>query len=525
MKTRHILTATVLLFILITTSCVRPQTNMKEMWVPVNPTGVPQKVSLDPTEPIQTTQAPTTKPTVLPTTAVPPTQAPTATDFPQPTPDAPRAVPPLRTSTEHYTVRAGDSLAVIARRYGVDVNSVVEANGISNPNLLSIGISLVIPPPSPRFNAPDFKIIPDAELVYGPKSMGFEIAKFIHDQNGYLDVHREKVDGEMVSGATIVERVSQEQSINPRLLLAVLEYQSGWVNSKDPHLQPDAYPMGFRDGNRSGLFKQLSWAANTLNRGYYDWQTSSFGAWVLIDGTVVPVSPVVNAGTAAVQYLMSQLKDQSNWYDSVTKDGVFATYYALFGYPFDYTLEPLIPEGLKQPAFQLPFEENVLWYFTGGPHMGWDDGSPAAALDFAPTDASSCNASGTWETAVADGVIARSGYGSVVLDLDGDGYEGTGWTVLYLHVAGWERIKVGTKVHAGDRIGHASCEGGYAPATHLHIARRYNGVWILADGATPFVMDGWVPESTGTEYDGYLKQDGEVITAYYARSEINKIWR
>ncbi len=535
MKKRRVLTATILSIILLTSACVRPQTSMKEFYVPVNPAASPSQTS-NPQDPLPTTptiddpqflasSSPAVEPTLQATTSVPPTVEPSATSRPQPTPDEPRSVPALRTSTENYTVRVGDTLAVIARRYGVDVNTVAEANSITNVNLLSVGQQLVIPPPHPRYNAPDFKIIPDSELVYGPKTMGFDVAKFVHEKDGWLDVYQEKVDGEMESGATIVERVSQEHSVNPRILLAILDYQSGWVTQKNPHLQADAYPLGFHDGYRAGLYKQLFWAANNLDRGFYDWQTSSFGGWVLTDGSVIPVSPVVNSGTAAVQYLMSLLKDQSSWYDSVTEDGVFATYNALFGYPFDYTLEPLVPEDLKQPAMQLPFEENVLWYFTGGPHMGWDDDSPAAALDFAPTDAGSCNASGTWETAVADGVIARSGYGSVVLDLDGDGYEQTGWTVLYLHVAGWERIKAGTQVHAGDRIGHASCEGGYSPATHLHIARRYNGVWILADGATPFVMDGWVPQGAGSEYDGDLKQDGEVITAWNGRSEINKIWR
>jgi hypothetical protein len=35
-------------------------------------------------------------------------------------------------------------------------------------------------------------------------------------------------------------------------------------------------------------------------------------------------------------------------------------------------------------------------------------------------------------------------------------------------------------VKTGDRIGHPSCEGGAANATHVHIARRYNGEWIPA---------------------------------------------
>ena len=27
----------------------------------------------------------------------------------------------------------------------------------------------------------------------------------------------------------------------------------------------------------------------------------------------------------------------------------------------------------------------------------------------------------------------------------------------------------------------------------MHIARRYNGTWIAADGTIPFIMDGWIP--------------------------------
>jgi len=33
----------------------------------------------------------------------------------------------------------------------------------------------------------------------------------------------------VLSGAAVVQRVADELSVNPKLLLAVLEYQSGWV--------------------------------------------------------------------------------------------------------------------------------------------------------------------------------------------------------------------------------------------------------------------------------------------------------
>jgi len=111
------------------------------------------------------------------------------------------------------------------------------------------------------------------------------------------------------------------------------------------------------------------------------------------------------------------------------------------------------------------------------------------------------------------------------LDLDGDGYEQTGWTVLYMHVATEGRVAEGTVVKAGDPIGHPSCEGGYSQATHLHIARRYNGEWISADGPLPFNMDGWISEGTGVAYDGYLRRNDQSVEAWNAFVPENQITR
>ncbi|MBE5757973.1 MAG: LysM peptidoglycan-binding domain-containing protein [Clostridiales bacterium] len=44
-----------------------------------------------------------------------------------------------------YTVKSGDTLFKIAREYGVTIESIVEANGLSRPNDLVIGQSLFIP--------------------------------------------------------------------------------------------------------------------------------------------------------------------------------------------------------------------------------------------------------------------------------------------------------------------------------------------------------------------------------------------
>jgi murein DD-endopeptidase MepM/ murein hydrolase activator NlpD len=121
--------------------------------------------------------------------------------------------------------------------------------------------------------------------------------------------------------------------------------------------------------------------------------------------------------------------------------------------------------------------------------------------------------------------VIRSGNGVVVQDLDDDGLEQTGWTVLYLHISSNQRVPEGTYLQAGERIGHPSCEGGVSNGTHLHLARRYNGEWIPADGDLPFDLDGWISSGGTGAYDGYLTRDGQTVEAYNGRSPENQIRR
>jgi LasA protease len=124
---------------------------------------------------------------------------------------------------------------------------------------------------------------------------------------------------------------------------------------------------------------------------------------------------------------------------------------------------------------------------------------------------------------MADGVIARSGFGAVVLDLDGDGYAGSGWAITYMHLDNRDRIEEGARVSVGDRLGHPGCEGGVTNGTHLHLARTYNGRWISADGTIPFDLDVWVSGGEGYEYNGWLERDGVTKTADIYRTDDNAI--
>jgi LasA protease len=213
-----------------------------------------------------------------------------------------------------------------------------------------------------------------------------------------------------------------------------------------------------------------------------------------------------------LQYLFSRAYSSPLYDQMVGPGGLGQTYSLLFGDPWQ-NVQAHIPGSLRQPELLLPFERGKTWNLTGGPHTGWGKGEPYAAVDFAPTGISECNPTGEWVTAMANGVVARSGTAEVLLDLDGDGLEQTGWVIFYLHIASIGRVRVGTELKTGDRIGHPSCEGGESSGTHAHIARKYNGEWILAGGPIPFTMEGWVAHNGDVPYQGSLTRYSQTIIA------------
>ncbi|MFZ3071107.1 MAG: LysM peptidoglycan-binding domain-containing protein [Anaerolineaceae bacterium] len=447
---------------------------------------------------------------------------------PIPTPNQPAILPTLRSETTEYAVQSGDSLARIALKHQVSVAQILAANeNVEDPNLIEPDQKLIIPPASANELATYFKIIPDSELLYSPSAIGFDTESVVYQFNGKLATYTEELeDGSMLTGAEIVQRVADEFSVNPRLLLAVLEYRSGWLTGQPAPESSKDYPLGLVDEDRKGLYKQLSWAANEMTRGYTLWEQRALAVWTLADGAVMRIDPTINGGTAGMQYMLGLLLGKDEWKQAVSSSGFYTAYQSLFGFPFAFAIEPLVPADLTQPDLALPLAEGDTWYLTGGPHVGWGTGSAWAGLDFAPPgEEYGCYESTTPVLAAADGLVVRSENGAVVQDLDGDGIEQTGWSLLYMHIAAAGRTSLGTYLNEGDVIGYPSCEGGFSTGTHLHVARRYNGAWIPADGGTPFVLGGWVASGTGVEYDGYLSKDGQTVEAFNGRADFNQIGR
>ncbi len=438
-----------------------------------------------------------------------------------PTPDPAHIPYPEPPQPTQHTVLPGETLDMIAGFYGLNSGWLASYNQLENSSQVAAGAVIKIPVPE---LGPSFKIIPDSELIYGPASINFDTQAFIKAQGGYLANYGEDVDGRFLNAAEIINLVAQRYSVNPRLLLALIEYQSGWLTELAP-LSVE-YPLGYEYWWSSGLYKQLIWTANELNRGYYLWKAGDTTTWTLADNSMVMIEPTINAGTAGMQNFFAKIYGQEDWSVSVSQNGFIQTYFDLYGSPFDYEIEPLLPESLDQPIMQLPFSSGEIWAFTSGPHDGWDTGSPWSALDFAPPgEPQGCSPNVAWVVAVADGTVVYADKGIVLLDLDGDGHEQTGWTVFYMHIENRDRIANGATVKAGDRLGHPSCEGGIATAAHVHLARRYNGEWIPAVGESPFVLDRWVVFGNNIQYGGYFQRNDERVDAWAGYGTGNHIQR
>jgi LasA protease len=447
-----------------------------------------------------------------------------------PTPDP--GPTPLPTRSPHppgelfdYIAQNGDTLPALAAHFNTSVEEILAANPDipSDATTLPPGFPMRIPAYYVPLTGSPFQILPDSEVVYGPSAVGFDISAEIRRHPGFLAELSDFAYKRQRSAWQVVEIIASNYSINPRLLLALLEYQTQALSKPFPADNEALYSLGVEDMRYKNLFWQLIWACERLNDGYYGWRTGTLTEFELADGLLVRPDPWQNAGTVAVHLLFAGIYGREDFDRAVSPEGFYQTYLELWGEPFDLAVT-LLPGNLQQPELALPFLPNRIWDFTAGPHYSWGTSLPLGALDFGPpSEESGCVISLEWIAAPAEGVIARSDEATVLLDLDGDGDERTGWVVFFYHVATQDRISEGVQVRQGDLLGHPSCEGGRSTGTHFHIARRYNGEWVPAGGTLPFMLDGWVTSYGGKPYEGTLTKGSKVVPASEFSSSANRI--
>jgi murein DD-endopeptidase MepM/ murein hydrolase activator NlpD len=414
-----------------------------------------------------------------------------------------------------YTVQDNDTLPALAARFNTSVAQIRQANPIipDDATTLPPGMPMKIPIYYlPLWGSP-YQILPDADFVDGPNDVGFDPVEFVKSKPGWLKDYKIYAYDGWRTGPEMLEYVAINYSVSPRLLLAMLEYRAGALSNPAPPDNMDKNLLGYTKPYNENLYLQLMWLADYLNDGYYRFIDGKLLSQDLSNSEMERFDPWQNAATITLHRYFNKILPVDQYRVAISSDGFAKTYKDLFGDPWEKK-QILIPGSLQQPEMKLPFVKGKEWSYTGGPHTGWGDLQPWAAIDFAPpAEHSGCTVSPEWVAAMADGILTRSDTGQLMLDTDGDGDERTGWAILYLHIYHVDASQVGKHVKMGDVIGHPSCEGGHATGTHVHIARKYNGEWIQADGIIPFNLEGWVVHTSSTSYLGTLTRGSKTLTA------------
>ena len=423
-----------------------------------------------------------------------------------------------------YMAQQGDTLPAVAAHFNTTVEAIQEAN----PDLpdvvttLPAGYLLRVPAYYVPLTSPPSHILPDSLAINGPGAIGFDLQAEVESSPGFLKGLTDYAQRKQRPAWEVVDVVARNYSIHPKLLLALLEYQTHALTQPEPTGQQATFPLGIEDYRHRGLYRQLIWAAENFNSAYYGWRTGAVEL-ELADGRISRPDPWQNAGTVGLHGVLAALYGQADFDAAIGPDGVAATLTDLWGNPFAEELV-VIPPSLQQPELGLPFAPNRIWDFTGGPHPAWGDSLPWGALDFAPPSAiAGCAESPEHFTAPADGVVTTSDYAMLMLDLDGDADQRTGWIIFFYHVGLEDQAPAGIAVKMGDPLGHPSCEGGRATGTHVHVARRYNGEWIPAGGPIPFEMAGWTAAYGDAPYQGTMTRGSNVVPACECSVAENRI--
>ena len=261
-------------------------------------------------------------------------QLPTAVNEPlsEPTALATRPVYDPGTLVD-YTAQSGDSLTALAAHFNTTLNEIL----IANPELpaetttLTPGSVIKVPIYYKALWGNQFQILPDALFVNGPHQSGFDTRAFVDSYPGWLKNYSALAGDQTRRGGDLIDYVAQNYSISPRLLLALVEYQSQGLTSETRPEDRFDYPLGYEDQFHKGLYLQLNWASNLLNNGYYSWRMGALDTIIRMDGTIEHPDPWQNAATVALQNYFSTLLPVEEYEIAIYSEGFYKTYRDLFG--------------------------------------------------------------------------------------------------------------------------------------------------------------------------------------------------
>ncbi|WP_349984810.1 M23 family metallopeptidase [Stenotrophomonas sp. WHRI 8082] len=275
--------------------------------------------------------------------------------------------------------------------------------------------------------------------------------------------------------------------ISPRVLLALMELQTGVVSSPQPSSASLERPFGTLVAT-TGFSAQLRDVAETLRDAMYDAADRSTRG------------PVALAAGNPLRTLYALSGTESARATQLADIGFVDVYRRLFGTEPKQVSRTAQPRADAPPKnlLQFPYPLKARWR-VGGAHTNSGSGRfPMSSLDMGVGGWWGSNQSRNWVSASAAGKFKR--HSSCMAEIVHDG----GWSTTYYHLMNI-RPATGDSVTANDPIanpantrGQALCNGGASTGPHQHWSLKSNGSQHHLNGVT---LSSYVITATGSSYD------------------------
>jgi hypothetical protein len=351
-------------------------------------------------------------------------------------------------------------------------------------------------------------LLSDARLLYAPGWGTEEVRQFLASRPGTLGQLRIWVGNQEMPVADVITGQSLLYGLNPKVVLALIEFESGLVD--DPNPTPEALDLalGYADEATRGLDAQIRWGVRELFRGLRDY--GMLNTLLLHDGRTIPVPSGTNLGGYAILRLVAQTGDEATL-DRLQGSGEHSfieIYRRLFGedprQPLENVSAPATSPFLTKPytgdyevssiydhhsPFLSPDGQIVSHMGEDSPglsydgHNGWD-----YALDVGVPVLTAADGQVIWAGNSNDGC----GWPAVGAILD----HGNGYRTLYWHLS-QVNVTVGQQLQRGEVLGLAGASG-CAEGPHLHFAVYYLGRQTDPEGWCGAGADPWAQHAAGT---------------------------
>ncbi|MGC8874670.1 MAG: peptidoglycan DD-metalloendopeptidase family protein, partial [Chloroflexia bacterium] len=358
--------------------------------------------------------------------------------------------------------------------------------------------------PSPVLPA----LLDDGRLFYEPGWGSLEVRRYLEGRPGTLAGLSLWIGDTEMPMADIISGKCLLYGLNPKVVLALLEFQSGLIDAPEPSPDALAWAMGRRHWEDEGLEPQIDWAVRELFRATRDFPLAK--ELVLSDGSTVPIPPGTNLGSYALMRVVALAGGASDIQRLLGPgpSSFTAVYRRLFG---EDPRQPLadLPSPAEHPFLAQPYEgtfEVTSIFDHQGPFLSEDGslisylGEEASGLPYDGHDGwDYALDAGVPILAAADGVVAWAGNSNdrcatiargVILD------HGNGYQTLYWHLD-TVTVDIGQRVRQGERIGTAGATG-CADGPHLHFGVHFLGRETDPEGWCGLQDDPWALHPAGT---------------------------